>query len=63
MTETLTIKETAKILRVSENMLRQNIDEWGIPYIRNGNRKIILAERFYREFLRVPDDEIRGLRS
>ena len=63
MTETLTIKETAKILRVSENMLRQNIDEWGIPYIQNGNRKIILAERFYREFLRVPDDEIRGLRS
>ena len=49
--ETLTIKETAKILRVNENQLRNNIDRWGIPYIRNGNRKMILRERFYREFL------------
>jgi excisionase family DNA binding protein len=49
--ETLTIKETAKILRVSENMLRQNIKQWGIPFIQNGNRKLILKEKFFREFL------------
>jgi phage antirepressor YoqD-like protein len=58
----MTIKETAKILRVSENQLRANIDSWGIPYIQNGNRKIILTERFFREFLRVPENEIKAMR-
>jgi phage antirepressor YoqD-like protein len=58
----MTIKETAKILRVSENQLRTNIDSWGIPYIQNGNRKIILTERFFREFLRVPENEIKAMR-
>ena len=62
MGETLTIRECAAILRVSENMLRKNIDNWGIPYIQNGNRKMILTERFFREFLRVPDGEMPKIR-
>lgn len=62
MQETMTIKETAKILRVSENQLRTNIDSWGIPYIQNGNRKIILTERFFREFLRVPEEKMPRIR-
>ena len=55
MQETLSIKECAQILRVSENAVRRGIKsgEWNIPHIMNGNRIVILRERFFREFLGV----------
>ena len=60
MQETLSVKEAATILRVSENAVRRGIKsgEWNIPHIMNGNRIVILRERFFREFLCVPDDEM-----
>lgn len=56
MQETLSIKECAQILRVSENAVRRGIKsgEWNIPHIMNGNRIVILRERFFREFLGAP---------
>lgn len=60
MQETLSIKECAQILRVSENAVRRGIKsgEWNIPHIMNGNRIVILRERFFREFLGVPHGDI-----
>ena len=58
MKATLTIKEAADILRVSENSLRRNVDVWEIPNIRNGNRVLILTDRFFREFLQVPEKKL-----
>ena len=58
MKATLTIKEAADILRVSESSLRRNVDVWEIPNIRNGNRVLILTDRFFREFLQVPEKKL-----
>lgn len=62
MQETLSIKECAQILRVSENAVRRGIKsgEWNIPHIMNGNRIVILRERFFREFLGVPHGDMAG---
>lgn len=62
MQETLSIKECAQILRVSENAVRRGIKsgEWNIPHIMNGNRIVILRERFFREFLGAPVGATHG---
>ena len=62
MQETLSIKECAQILRVSENAVRRGIKsgEWNIPHIMNGNRIVILRERFFREFLGAPVGPTHG---
>jgi hypothetical protein len=65
MNETMTVAECAAVLRVSAQAVRIGIrsGEWDIPHIKNGNRIVILKERFFREFLGVPDEEMRAMRE